>query len=639
MQPNALDITSTGDLGGEKIDMKFDENSIAHIMSLLTDLYSDPELAVIREYSTNARDSHIEAGQTRPVEISLPNALSRFFKVKDYGIGLSVEDVTEIYSKYGASTKRDSNAYNGMLGIGGKSALTYTQQFNVIAVKNGVRVCVSVSRKTDGTGVMEIVDTSTTDEPNGVEVIVTVKDYNSFNRKANRFYRFWEPGVVLVNGQEPNYFEGDQITPNILLVDDLDKDYVVQGNVGYPLEDRLYHGYGYNYNSWGLVMQVPVGDVDFTPSREALHYTAHTKATVARLKKEFNDAILAKIERDIEDAPSAPEAVRRMVSWKQKFSRLGHKQYRYKGVVIPVSIQYPDQSMMYFPGRYRNSIGSGRNFDTNMDKTIFVKDFPSREKITSNQKKKLEKWAYDNGHHSVARYIFSDRFPEMWFEELPEVSWDDVKKVKLERTVAAPRDPAKYDVLQATGAYHYESSLDTTKPIYYFKKSDEFRGYEKDLHALFPNATLVQLAANRVNKFKRDYPTAEHVMDHVKATLAAAEKALTEEDKWVLTIDAYRVEDYRTLDYEKIEDPEVSAFIKALSSGKDSATLKAYQAATVLATKWHVSLKDRRDEQNPLSKYSLLSGMNVFTMRNHKEHVYTYMNAHYRAETGKTDGN
>ena len=75
----------------------------------MIDLYSDPELAVIREYSTNAFDAHIEAGVTRPIEITTPTHLCPFFKVRDYGFGLDVEDIREIYSQYGASTKRESD--------------------------------------------------------------------------------------------------------------------------------------------------------------------------------------------------------------------------------------------------------------------------------------------------------------------------------------------------------------------------------------------------------------------------------------------------------------------------------------------------------------------------------------------------
>lgn len=66
-----FDIAHEGTLGSEdRTRMTFDENSIAHLMSVLTDLYSDPEMAVIREYSTNALDAHRAAGINDPIEVA-----------------------------------------------------------------------------------------------------------------------------------------------------------------------------------------------------------------------------------------------------------------------------------------------------------------------------------------------------------------------------------------------------------------------------------------------------------------------------------------------------------------------------------------------------------------------------------------
>src|SRR5271167_2884058 len=99
------DTTQQSNIDGNKIAMRFDEDSLVHLMSLLTNAYTDPELAVVREYSTNARDSHIEAGQTRAIEVETPSALKPVLIIRDFGIGLSEQDIEEVYSLYGASTK------------------------------------------------------------------------------------------------------------------------------------------------------------------------------------------------------------------------------------------------------------------------------------------------------------------------------------------------------------------------------------------------------------------------------------------------------------------------------------------------------------------------------------------------------
>jgi hypothetical protein len=64
MKPPVLNITETGSLSGIEIPMEIDQDGLAHIIGLVTNLYSDVELAIIREYSTNAMDAHKDAGTT-----------------------------------------------------------------------------------------------------------------------------------------------------------------------------------------------------------------------------------------------------------------------------------------------------------------------------------------------------------------------------------------------------------------------------------------------------------------------------------------------------------------------------------------------------------------------------------------------
>src|SRR4051812_4240346 len=118
-------------VGGERVLMSIDPEAEEMVIKSLTDLYNDPEYAVVREYSTNAWDAHVEAGVTRPVEITLPTRWDPVLKIQDFGIGMTADDMRDTYSKYGTSTKRTTNSQTGMLGFGCKSALTYTQAFTV----------------------------------------------------------------------------------------------------------------------------------------------------------------------------------------------------------------------------------------------------------------------------------------------------------------------------------------------------------------------------------------------------------------------------------------------------------------------------------------------------------------------------
>ena len=96
------------------------ESGLPHIFNVLRNqLYSDKILAVIREYSCNAVDAHVEVGDAdKPIEVTLPNPLSLEFKVRDYGRGLNEREIGEIYAMYGESTKRGTNEQIGQLGLG-----------------------------------------------------------------------------------------------------------------------------------------------------------------------------------------------------------------------------------------------------------------------------------------------------------------------------------------------------------------------------------------------------------------------------------------------------------------------------------------------------------------------------------------
>ena len=64
-------------------------------------LYSDKELANVRELSCNAKDAHIDAGTTDTLfEVHLPNTLEPYFGVKDFGTGLTPQQMIDIYTVF-----------------------------------------------------------------------------------------------------------------------------------------------------------------------------------------------------------------------------------------------------------------------------------------------------------------------------------------------------------------------------------------------------------------------------------------------------------------------------------------------------------------------------------------------------------
>lgn len=322
MEPLLTDTVITGTISAKhKIDMSFDQDSLEHIMSVLTDLYSDPEMAVIREYSTNAIDAQIEAGYDGPIEVSLPGPLSNVLEIRDYGVGMSVEDIMRIYSKYGASTKRGTNDQTGMLGLGCKSALTYSSQFTLISVKDGRQIQALISRNERGSGSIQIVSDKETDEPNGTTIRIIAKRDNDFESKARFFFSFWEKGEVLIDGVEPKSIYA--VDP-IVVSDDASifsferkyeyllssKVYILMGRVAYPISNSLISKYFKSYtsvlrNSYNspdstLILRVPIGTIGFAPSRESLLETSNTEKVLSFLAEDFNTAFAQYLQSIIE---------------------------------------------------------------------------------------------------------------------------------------------------------------------------------------------------------------------------------------------------------------------------------------------------------------------------------------------------
>ena len=98
-------------------DFKIKTNSKAFKI-LSSNLYKYKTLAICRELICNAYDSHTQAGKKDvPVVVTAPTTINPNFSVEDFGVGLSKEEVEQIYTTYFESTKNSTNELVGGLGI------------------------------------------------------------------------------------------------------------------------------------------------------------------------------------------------------------------------------------------------------------------------------------------------------------------------------------------------------------------------------------------------------------------------------------------------------------------------------------------------------------------------------------------
>ncbi len=633
MIPTATDVKIQGSLPGEDVQMTLDSNSLAHLMTVLSNLYSNKPLAVVREYSTNALDSHIEAGASRPIEISTPTDFMPFLKIRDYGVGMDAETIRNVYSRYGASTKRTTNLQNGMLGLGSKSALTYTTQFNIKGVKDGIKTYVVVSRSVDGSGNMKIISQSSTDEPNGVEIEIPVNNRSEINNVIHNFFRFWKPGTVLINGKEPVKIEGMEIGKFLVIFEQ--KDYIVMGNVAYPLppEHRIFTGD--QYARTGVVAYVEMGEVNFTPSRESLHLTELTKNTINRLRKEFDTEAKKHFSEKIADAPTHAEALKQYHKLQKTQLSSYARGATYKGQKFPDSFDFRWVTVIDSGHTYHG--GSADAYRMYSMRTVIVHGY-EHEKVHSTHRAKLRLWLDAEDNNAQFVYWCKDIPGSPWTDEVTQVHWDDVRKMKIERVKTA--SSSKTDPFDAINRRGYRVSgnvVDPTKPIAFASPSEVASQESKDNVAKFlsfeNDVQVILVNKNKWKQFKTDFPSAIHLEDKIKQVLSDYVNGLTNEEKIYLRSDWKDRSFCARLDSTKILDPSIQIAIKMLTSaGLSDQTEKKYELASRIAYKWGVVFPDlTRDGQRLFKQYPLLDvysygGVDHYPLN----HVYLYMNNVYK---------
>ncbi len=295
-------LSNVGEIGEFRI-----RNSAKAFNILSSGLYANKVKAIIRELSCNAIDSHTAAGTTQPFEVHLPTTLEPWFSIRDFGTGLSHEQVTNIYTTYFESTKTESNAFIGALGLGSKSPFSYTDNFTVTAVKDGRKGIYTAFINDVGVPSIALMGEEQVTEPNGVEVKFSVNDrydFSKFSDEAQNVYR-WFPVLPKITGNEitiqrPQY-ESENIIPGVHSIGDSKRSIALMGNIAYPIEvpqqNQALEGLS-QLLSCGLVIEFGIGELDFQASREGLSYIPLTIDSIRNKLKEVNGALTKVLAAD-----------------------------------------------------------------------------------------------------------------------------------------------------------------------------------------------------------------------------------------------------------------------------------------------------------------------------------------------------
>lgn len=294
---NEAIMSNVGEIGDFKIKASAKAFSI-----LSSGLYANKIRAIVRELSCNAVDSHAAAGKhDTPFDVHLPNTLEPWFSIRDYGTGLTHEQVTQIYTTYFESTKTNSNEFIGALGLGSKSPFSYTDNFTVTAIRDGIKGIYSAFINGNGVPSIALMMTENTDEPAGVEVKFSVNDqydFSKFRDEARQIYTYFKLRPVVSGYKDFKFndveYDTKDIVPGVHSYVRASRSVAVMGNIAYPVdvpnaESTL--GTLRGLLVCGLEMHFAIGELDFQASREGLSYIPSTIDAIKRKLTEVNNAL------------------------------------------------------------------------------------------------------------------------------------------------------------------------------------------------------------------------------------------------------------------------------------------------------------------------------------------------------------
>ena len=361
-----------GDLPNEKKVFGIKQN--AKMFSILSDkLYSNKPAAIVRELGCNALDAHVAAGNTDAFTVHVPNTLEPWYSIRDYGIGLSHDDVMVLFSTYGVSTKDNSDLFIGALGLGTKSPFAYTDSYTVVSYFQGMLRTYNAYINEDGEPTITLVSAVPTQEPNGLEITVPIvaNDYSQFCDEVQKYYSHYPvwPTIRGNNQIKPVVFKYTVSGKGwAFLADTSGRSAVhyqsyrnrsgscvaLMGNVPYPVDISQLEAEtdSQDYQSFVLPffqrkshLFFELGDLDMAASREALSYDKVTVANIVNRIKSVQVHLLKELTKEIAACPTEWSARIKLWDRKALSSKLGKgTKIEWRGIELNIDDHFMEKT-------------------------------------------------------------------------------------------------------------------------------------------------------------------------------------------------------------------------------------------------------------------------------------------------------
>lgn len=312
---NVVEIDQSDDLQSAGFGFEFN----AKMADMLSNkIYSDPILAVVREYICNAVDAHSNLPIARAIDISVPSFIDPTWSVRDYGSGLSQEQIMGtapnfrgLFNTYGRSDKSNSNSSIGGFGLGSKAGFAYVKQdgaFTVTSWHGGRKKVYTCHRNTKGLPAVTLMSDTVSDEPSGIKIAIPVSNdnFNAFNAFKDR-----TKIVIRHMTQEFSVYGTTEVLKEKIEYEytgsnwGLRKGYsngpvIIMGGIAYPIDNNQFSGDTHRVLRNSFDITAPIGSVELSVSREALSYEGSTIPFIIQacdtIKNELSKVLLSSIE-------------------------------------------------------------------------------------------------------------------------------------------------------------------------------------------------------------------------------------------------------------------------------------------------------------------------------------------------------
>lgn len=278
---------------------------------LFKNIYSDPVKAILRELATNAYDSHVEAGnKDKPFDIHLPTTLNPQFYIRDYGVGLSPDEIRNIYRVVFKSTKTSSNEQIGCFGLGCKTPFAYTDNYIIESIQNGKKyICNAFYNDVSSPSLAFMSNGEKTSEPNGLKITINVKaaDISLWKERAREVYAYFKVkpcflgNPVTINDSEYK-LSGDSWGLRQSTYGYNQYINAIMGQIGYKINIASLKGLTDTEKSLsekGIDLFFNIGDLSVEANREGIHLNDKSclaiKNKLSIVVNDLND----KIEKEI----------------------------------------------------------------------------------------------------------------------------------------------------------------------------------------------------------------------------------------------------------------------------------------------------------------------------------------------------